>query len=85
MHAENRQWAVGNGQREREKGWEAAALAVCAAGLLAALVASLVAAALSAFAAEPVAPYSVCEMCGLVLDDANVHGRCAGEEASHAR
>lgn len=32
-----------------------------------------------------VSAYSICEMCGLVLDATNVHARCAGEVASYAR
>lgn len=34
---------------------------------------------------EAVAAYSVCEMCGALLDATNVHARCAGEVASYAR
>lgn len=33
---------------------------------------------------EIVAAYSVCEVCGLVLDEAAVRARCAGEEADYA-
>lgn len=34
---------------------------------------------------ETIAAYSICEMCGALLDATNVHARCAGEVASYAR
>lgn len=34
---------------------------------------------------KDVAAYSICEMCGALLDATNVHARCAGEVASYAR
>ncbi len=34
---------------------------------------------------ETIETYSICEMCGAVLDATNVHARCAGEVESYAR
>ena len=58
-------------------------LIVLAALLGAALIATSVAID-RAFDRE-VAAYSICEMCGELLDATNVHARCAGEVASYAR